>query len=498
MAVTDEQHNIIHADGRRIVVRAFAGTGKTFTLVERAKQHAIATLYMAFNKSIATEAQGRFPRHVQCKTSHSLAYRAIGHLFSHKLGNLKPYMVAKALDLRVANSHKMALAQMALSAVRSFCASADMDIDDQHIDMRELSRIGLMPEDVRQAALQLWTRMCDVNDALVQEHDGYLKAWQLVGPRLDKQFDCIAVDESQDLNPVTLAILEQQDTQQIFVGDAHQSIYQFRGSLDALDRVKADQEYYLSASWRFGPNIAHTANRILSTFKGERVPLKGLGAEDFVGPCSASHKAYIHRTNAGIFNSAVDLLAQNPNAKLYFAGGIQGYNLFQILDTFNLKHGERDRIKDPYIGSFNDFDELQAFAENFDDKELKSRIRVIERHHSKIPGLVFAIQRQATENIEESDAVLGTVHKVKGLEFDHVVLGDDFPAMVEQGKPLTRDNIDRYRLDKDPLEDEEANLIYVAATRAIRSLDASNSSLGAFLATKPRDVADRLGASARM
>jgi superfamily I DNA/RNA helicase len=493
MSVTDEQHNIIHANGRRIVVRAFAGTGKTFTLVERTKQHRIPTLYMAFNKSIATEAQSRFPRHVQCKTSHSLAYRAVGHLFQHKLGNLKPYMVAQSLDLRVADSHKMALAQMALSAVRSFCASADMDIDDQHIDMRELSRVGLMPEDVRQAALQLWTRMCDVNDAMLNEHDGYLKAWQLIGPRLDRQYQCIAVDEGQDLNPVTLAILEQQNTQQLLVGDAHQAIYQFRKSVDALDRVPADQEFYLSASWRFGHNIAQTANHILSTFKGERVPLKGLGPEDYVGPCSASHKAYIHRTNAGIFNSAVELLTQNPNAKLYFAGGLQGYNLFQILDTFNLKHGDRDRIKDPYVGSFKDFDELQAFAENFDDKELKSRIRVIDRHHSKVPGLVFAIQRQATDNIDESDAILGTVHKVKGLEFDHVVLGDDFPAMVEHGKPLTRDNIDRYQLDKDPLEDEEANLIYVAATRAIRTLDPTHSSLGAFLATTPNGAAGCAG-----
>jgi superfamily I DNA and RNA helicase len=59
-------------------VNAFAGAGKTSTLVEMAKAlpHE-RILYICFNKSIADEASKKFPSNVQCKTVHSLAYGSI-------------------------------------------------------------------------------------------------------------------------------------------------------------------------------------------------------------------------------------------------------------------------------------------------------------------------------------------------------------------------------------------------------------------------------------
>jgi F-box protein 18 (helicase) len=35
-------------------------------------------LYVAFNKSVATEAQRRFPGNVDCRTVHSIAYSDVG------------------------------------------------------------------------------------------------------------------------------------------------------------------------------------------------------------------------------------------------------------------------------------------------------------------------------------------------------------------------------------------------------------------------------------
>lgn len=56
-----------------------AGTGKTTTLVKFAEQRPhLRFLYVAFNKSVAREAQRRFPSNVDCKTVHSLAYSCVG------------------------------------------------------------------------------------------------------------------------------------------------------------------------------------------------------------------------------------------------------------------------------------------------------------------------------------------------------------------------------------------------------------------------------------
>lgn len=56
-----------------------AGTGKTTTLVNYAKRRPhLRFLYVAFNKSVADEAQRRFPGNVTSKTVHSLAFADIG------------------------------------------------------------------------------------------------------------------------------------------------------------------------------------------------------------------------------------------------------------------------------------------------------------------------------------------------------------------------------------------------------------------------------------
>ncbi|CAM9851488.1 unnamed protein product, partial [Hapterophycus canaliculatus] len=55
--------------------------------------------------------------------------------------------------------------------------------------------------------------------------------------------------------------------------------------------------------------------------------------------------------------------------------------------------------------------------------------------------------------------ILSTVHTLKGLEFDTVVLADDFSFEALDGRPRTRKG-----------EGENTNLVYVAVTRAKRQL----------------------------
>ncbi|MGO9014691.1 MAG: DEAD/DEAH box helicase family protein [Dissulfurispiraceae bacterium] len=71
MNLTLQQRGIIDSVGKdnRIKINAFAGTGKTSTLIEIARAYpGIKFLYLAFNKSIADEAKKKFPRNVDVMT----------------------------------------------------------------------------------------------------------------------------------------------------------------------------------------------------------------------------------------------------------------------------------------------------------------------------------------------------------------------------------------------------------------------------------------------
>ena len=69
MKLTEEQQKIIDAvldDSNHIIkISARAGSGKTAILTEIAKQLGTSGIYLAYNKSIATEAQQKFPSKIK-------------------------------------------------------------------------------------------------------------------------------------------------------------------------------------------------------------------------------------------------------------------------------------------------------------------------------------------------------------------------------------------------------------------------------------------------
>ncbi|SEJ51606.1 hypothetical protein SAMN04244579_04657 [Azotobacter beijerinckii] len=90
MKSTAEQLPVIHYEGNHLVVKAYAGCGKTSTLVAYAEQHRhLRMLYLAYNRAIRDEGAAKFPRNVVCKTSHQLAWPGFGQRYQHKLGNIR-------------------------------------------------------------------------------------------------------------------------------------------------------------------------------------------------------------------------------------------------------------------------------------------------------------------------------------------------------------------------------------------------------------------------
>ncbi len=467
--LSDEQQAIVQCQADALRVVAFAGTGKTTTLRAYAQARpGLRMLYLAFNRSVAQEAQGTFGAHVCCSTIHGLAYRAVGHRYRHKLrGTLRPHEAALALGLG-GDREDLVLADRALLALQHFLCSGcgDLGAFARLLGERYAPQVLLPTE-------RLWALMQDPVDRRVPMlHDGYLKLYQLSEPQL--RFDVILLDEAQDTNPVTLAILARQACAKVVVGDPHQQIYQFRHATNAMAGGGVWQELALTGSFRFGDEIAAVANRLLRV-KGETRELRGLRQ----GPV-AQTQAVISRGNAALFLRAVALVEQGQ--RLHWCCGIAGYRHGLLLDLWHLQRGERKLVQDRFVASFESYDALSGYAEEQDVRDLKAWCYLLERRSvgsSSIPEQIAALQRGAVERAGEGVVSLATAHKSKGLEFGVVELTDDFcPHELLQDPPRDALGV-AYEPEQTPvlwdtqgyrgavlLPEAELNLRYVAVTRA--------------------------------
>ena len=175
--------------------------------------------------------------------------------------------------------------------------------------------------------------------------DFYLKMWALSRPKLSR-YTHIILDEAQDTNPVMAQIIEDQaHAFKLLVGDQHQSIFQFRGAHNAMETFSAMGATVLAmpTTWRFGPEIAAKANKLLSLFKGEKTAIIGAGPS---APRRAEVKrAVLSRTNAGLIGEAAAVYGRDT----HWVGGIKKYKVDVLVDAFNFSIDQRSSIRDHHI-----------------------------------------------------------------------------------------------------------------------------------------------------
>ena len=294
-------------DDAVMLVRAFAGTGKTTTLLEYVRRRPGKRFaYLTFNRAVMEEAKAKFPANTKALSFHGLAYRKFGFLFKDKFhrGALRAHHACKATGLPQNDERNV----LAIRTLEAFLVSPDPEIAEAHVPpRRDLDRTydssavkkrledetrrngGEVPtpeSDLVALATKLWTSMKDktcLNSVMTDA--GYLKLYQLSRPKLHLDFEVLMLDEAQDAAPVMAdVVLQQTGCAKILVGDPHQEIYSFMGARDAMraavarvDKKKVT-ERRLSRSFRFGREIAAVANSLLR-LKGETAPVLGAAPE---------------------------------------------------------------------------------------------------------------------------------------------------------------------------------------------------------------------------
>jgi hypothetical protein len=456
---TEEQEQALQAFRTRenLKINAFAGSGKTSTLALLARDARGAGLYVAFNKACVRDAEQRFGSNVTCQTLHATAFRALRSQFKKdKLaGKLNPnivlgYFPLQPFDCGLSKLSDKQLASLALATFRRFAHSGETDI--RSIELPRFGQIALLPptvlrkltETIHGLVAAMWQKMCDKNSEMPLGHDGYLKYWALQKPLLGVDF--ILLDEAQDTNDVVIDLLARQKCQVVYVGDRHQQIYEWRGAVNALEKVSTPIECSLTKSFRFGSGIASLANVILRRMGEGRQIVGNERVHSTVGP-AASPDAIIARSNGAVLAAVMAMLESGETP--YVEGGTDDLKKL-IGGVFDLR--EKGFSTVPEFFGFTTWEEVVEYSETEYGQELATFVRLVETYGA---GQLWHLIRRVADDPSEAAVTISTTHKAKGREWDTVRLEDDFVQAEsdDEGKP------------REPGA-EEMRILYVALTRA--------------------------------
>lgn len=450
--------------GKDLKIKAFAGSGKTSTLVVISRELSGKGLYLAYNKAIQTDAARKFPSHVDCKTAHSIAYRAIAYRIKDRVRTLSIFDITRYVDIkRIYSYEENDIAFLVLKLLRVFVNSDRSKIDEQFRFSRVFEEVaGNNGEETRtiinyviERSAEYWQACTERGSTLPIEHDFYLKMYQLSNPDLSNVYDFILFDECQDANPVLLDILLKQKCQKIYVGDEHQQIYSWRGSINSFAKL-GGEVCYLSRSFRFGNEISRLANIIIAA-KNEVQLLSGTASVESAITESSITAPFtvLCRTNARIIEKILAFQKQ----KLHVVGGINeilnlaksGYALFS---------GSPNKVEHVKLKHFKSWSAMLQFNHKYQDPDITFLAKLIKEHGASFKNIIKQIEDACYVGESEAAIILSTIHKSKGREWDNVVLEDDFIIFTNE-VPL--EEILVYDV-------EELNLIYVGITRTKANL----------------------------
>lgn len=267
--------------------------------------------------------------------------------------------------------------------------------------------------------------------------------------------------------------------QQVIVGDPYQQIYAFRGAVNAMDSVRSTHTFHLTQSFRFGPEVSYMAQCVLDTLitgTQTQTLVGGHKRDSFIAtesdmealcPSSRRRMAYLGRSNLEVYVKALEMCLEeeNTNKTMAIVGGLQKFGADTIMDIYKLSLVEKKEgtakslgIKNKLIAKFSSIADLKIFANSLDDLELANKIMIYEYSRLDTPQHIQLLRNRCSAKEDTAQITFSTIHKAKGLEWDHVVL--------LEGSQLAQLLSDIANPAQCRLPRGEINLLYVSLTRA--------------------------------
>ncbi len=477
-----------------LVVTARAGTGKTTTICE-ALRFAPETriLVAAFNTRIKDELARKLQTpNAEAKTLHAVGFACVRRFWENvrlEDGRNKGQRVEALVQAVCGGAAPDAIKRL----VGKLCTKG-REIAPHAKTVGELSDImlehDLLPDEeweasgfgaayVEAKALEAMELAASRKPAMIDFADMlYLpvrNGW------LTKTYDLVVIDEAQDMTVTQLEIARGVCKGRIcVVGDNRQAIYAFRGAdSESLDRLKAElgaAELGLKTTYRCPRLIVEAAARIVPDYQaapgapeGEILSLPSIealvaAAENTVDADGHGRDFILSRTNAPLAGVAMGLIRAKKRVRIQgrdIGAGLAA--LVRKLSTGKAAHSlpvffER-------LSAWETREVLRAEKQGREDltdgiRDKAETLRVVAEGATGPREVAVRLESLFADEGNGGTIVCSSVHKAKGLEAARVfILRPTLCPKLPKGKVRTPKQVI-----------EEANIQYVAVTRAMQTL----------------------------
>lgn len=451
-----------------LMIRAVAGSGKTTTILESMRHvpQGLSCLFVAFNKSIATELAKRAPAGVDVSTLHALGLKACSRALNRpRVDGDKARDIAASITGVEENPARREWTQSVIKATslaKSYLAETAEQIEEV-IDLHQICPPE--KEDERKsfvADVQAVLKACREITACVDFDD---MVWLPVVLQLAvPQYDRVFVDETQDLNASQIALVSKAlkpGGRICAVGDPRQAIYQFRGAAaDAFDKVRASFDAKvlpLSVTYRCARAIVREAAVIVPEL--EAAPDAEEGSVTSVPDTLMMLRAQagdfvLSRVNAPLLKLCLAFLKDGKRA------AIQGRDVGTKLQAVVRRAKTQDvEAMLAYVTQWASAEIARLEKRGRDAtgvEDIRECLYALAEGETQVQAVVGKIEKLFADGDERTRITLSSTHKAKGMERDRVW--------------LLRDTYARKRRGQEGVAIEEQNLLYVAITRARREL----------------------------
>jgi DNA helicase-2/ATP-dependent DNA helicase PcrA len=507
VSLSNEQLSVVqHVDtgAGNFIVRARAGTGKTFLILQSLPLMRGTICILAYGRAIAAEIRSKVAaaghRNVDVSTFHAIGDKIIRKILPNAkiegrgkgaAGYYKFDRIAEELQipkyLLAFVKKTMSMAMLHGVGLPGLMSAKDVDawnhlvehynigseIADDNVVIQLRSREALILEGLRFAhqALNASRKMAHE----VYSFDEMLWLPLILNAEFPK-FDWLCIDEAQDSNPVRIEIARRmcnERTRMMWVGDDKQAIFGFTGSmsdsLDIIQRQFACKVFPMTMTFRCGKAIVELAKEIVPDYKAAPGNHEGsvsyISEDDFAKrEMVPGDDAVICRNTRPLVKVAYDLIKRGVPAHIegreIGKGLLALVNRWQSIKTVPALVSKLSDWRDREVAKLN-LDKREIQAEALDDK-VETVLAIIEGlpKGSKIDDLRAKIDSMFadTEAGEKAPTVtLMTAHRSKGREFHTVYLYGAAQLMPSK------------RAKQEHEIQQEMNLLYVARTRAIHN-----------------------------
>jgi hypothetical protein len=399
-----------------VAIKSVAGSGKTTTLLELAKIHKDKKiLYIAFNKSLITEIRSKIADQ-KIKNLYPSTFDALMRdVFITKkqteinIFDLKPQTLGYIIDWFKNKPYK--IKNFYVKNFIKFCNQT------KYSNIKEFSKKILGDE--KKLLSTMWEKVLKNELTTFDTIRKIIEIDHLCKDYIDNKYDMIFIDESQDFDNTMLKILLEDTTlPKLFVGDPKQAIYEWKGCINAFDKLPDSAmviEFY--STFRVGEPACEEIRKkfdncwMISKSKNNTVLQYNIIPEE--------KYVYLFRSWKGLLQNAQNI----PNIWIY--------NFDSQIDFIKKLHSKL-QISKLEEDDLNDFsDDLPKFLLKLSLEDLEKLINDIERN---------------IVNKDECDVEMYTIHSYKGLESNIVRIFNDIDITREQ------------------------NLYYVALTRGMKNI----------------------------